>query len=1124
MLEAVLIDVGTSVAQQIFEVKVRERLKSGTIQDYLVRRGHTVLESRKADRQFSQVAEAVASRLSNFLEVEGSTVAESEVEAAVLTVKDCIRAAEIDYQALLDVDLDANALEALILASSDRQHQSAGLSASGEYVFAHVLRECCNYVTEIALQVPDLHGKAFREVLQRETELATLVREVLDRMPIADQAGIEDPDATFELQYRRQLARKLDELQLFGLTVSESIQRYPLTVAYISLALDIEGASEKQGTGEPGEGSEDAETAIVKYPRLVIRGDAGSGKTTLLQWLAVAAARETLELQAEDPTRPIPFFLQLRRYVGRPLPPPSRFLELVTPVLSDALPDGWVTRQLTAGRGLILIDGLDELPAAQRTAVGEWLDELESTYPGCRLIVTSRPSGLTADWVRRGGFTQAELLPMSDPDVESFIDHWHAAAASGISDTAELNELADFRMRLKILVRSTPPLQNLATSPLMCAMLCALHRDRRTQVPSDRLELYRVALETLLDRRDVERKVVVSDFALSLPQKLLLLQDLAYWLLLDDHTDASRADLVDRIRFRLESMRGISASPEEVFDYLLERSGVLREPVVGRIDFLHRTFQEYLGAMEAVAQNHMSLLSGKAVDDQWREVVVLACGRATAAQRKILIMKLLEKGDADRSIKHVMHLMAVACLETAVELEPALVQRIENALRGLVPPSSMADAKALASAGELAVPALQGHKRARVLETSACVRALSLIGGESALRALSEYGSDSRLTVLRELVRAWSRFDLEEYVERVLAKSPRLNSGLELSDLQLIEAGRALPSHARIYAKLSSVGPDLEALRDHVAIRWLTMIGNRNMQDIGAVSSLVELSQLDLERCSQISDFTPLSHLHNLTWLDLSGTMIGPDLRDLPQSGSLRVLRIGRCEKLDALAGIESQANLQTFYVSNYASKKRLIWSGLESLGSLDTVLIHDGSFPGLNSLAASSKLRSLTLDASACTIGAEIADYSALRTLTLSASTGTLPDFFEALKDQESLRHLTIGRHITGDLAWVPPKLQTLTLRESTASALAIEPSGLVSLAIDQAPKLEDLSSLQNLPKLRTLRLGGTSALTDFRPLADLSADCRVYLRGVKRSDLPAGVLEKGNLTILGNSRAFAI
>src|SRR5207302_7338323 len=95
--------------------------------------------------------------------------------------------------------------------------------------------------------------------------------------------------------------------------------------------------------------------------------------------------------------------------------------------------------------------------------------------------------------------------------------------------------------RLKEEVRRNRSKRILATNPLLCAMLCALNRERHQQLPSDRIELYEACCELLIERRDVERHISLAQYsaaALSYTQKRLLLADLAYWFVRNGWTEA----------------------------------------------------------------------------------------------------------------------------------------------------------------------------------------------------------------------------------------------------------------------------------------------------------------------------------------------------------------------------------------------------------------------------------------------------------------------------------------------------------------------------------------------------------------------------------------------------------
>ena len=65
----------------------------------------------------------------------------------------------------------------------------------------------------------------------------------------------------------------------------------------------------------------------------------------------------------------VPFFIPLRRYVNRSLPAPEEFPLAVGRNLSHEMPAGWVHGLLRAGRALVLVDGVDEMPEGQRDQV-----------------------------------------------------------------------------------------------------------------------------------------------------------------------------------------------------------------------------------------------------------------------------------------------------------------------------------------------------------------------------------------------------------------------------------------------------------------------------------------------------------------------------------------------------------------------------------------------------------------------------------------------------------------------------------------------------------------------------------------------------------------------------------
>jgi predicted NACHT family NTPase len=171
--------------------------------------------------------------------------------------------------------------------------------------------------------LPGFGLRAIQETLQREGEIATLVKQVLEAMPLSKGAGAGDEsDEAFESQYRQNIARELDRLQLFGITKERVSPRYGLSVAYITLSA-AQPAPESPKDDEDEDASVSSlavDEALAGSQRVLVRGEAGSGKTTLLQWLAVQSARDAFTGALAPWSGRVPFFIQLRRWVGKDLP------------------------------------------------------------------------------------------------------------------------------------------------------------------------------------------------------------------------------------------------------------------------------------------------------------------------------------------------------------------------------------------------------------------------------------------------------------------------------------------------------------------------------------------------------------------------------------------------------------------------------------------------------------------------------------------------------------------------------------------------------------------------------------------------------------------------------------
>ncbi|MEU0054252.1 NACHT domain-containing protein [Streptomyces sp. NPDC006309] len=758
-------------------------------------------------------------------------------------------------------DLDMDDVQAVRLGSRElaRQlHRHApppdGLSADASAFLDSATQWACLHILEFFTRRSTFVARTLVEQTHTQRELIAKVDELITRTPRPDVR-----DLAFERRYLPYVAERHNHITIYGIDLRDSPDRWPLEVAYLSLEVTAAQDTVREASGRPllATGRLPAEEALAGGSRVLLRGDAGSGKTTLVQWLAVTAAREADR---------VPYVLPLRTLIRTgPLPAPADFLRAVSCPLTP--PEGWTDRVLTAGRGLVLLDGLDEIPAADRHRTRDWLRSLLTAYPGNAWLLTSRPTAVRADWLTQEGFGEMTLAPMRRPEVATFVRRWHEAARAPEYEGPLLDSL-----------RTKRDLARLATNPLMCGLICALHRERRGYLPTGRKDLYDAALAMLLTRRDRERGM---ESELSEEVQLELLQRLAYALVLSGRTEMG-TDMAEGIVERcLPSVASAHGDAAAVLRDLLLRSGLLRQPAPGVVDFVHRTFQDYLGARCAVAEGHLDVLVSHADDTQWEDVIRMAVAHARPRERSALLRQLLA-ADTPR-----LTLLALACLEHAAALDPGTRAEVEARAGVLVPPGTTEEARVLAEAGPLVLELLPGPAGLTAEQARGVTVTASLLAEEepeTALAVLRRFRDHPDLGVRRQLVGTWGRFDADEYANEVLDR-------LDRTDLLLTCASvdqRDCLARMRPWHRLHFTGPHLvedivAALPATEQVTTLRLVTNGLLTDCAALSAFGSLSDLHLAACPAATG------LHHLATLPLTGLVLS-DVGDVTGLRSLRSL------------------------------------------------------------------------------------------------------------------------------------------------------------------------------------------------------------------------------------------
>ncbi|GGL06646.1 ATP-binding protein [Streptomyces flaveus] len=760
--------------------------------------------------------------------------------------------------------------------------------------YERLLDTACLHILHFFTQRSAFVPRTLVEQTRRQAELLAKMDELIARNPLPSSV-----DETFERRYLSYVATRHSQLTIYGIDLANSPDRWPLDAAYLTLqALRPTDDQEPEGGGyiaSPGSPLP-AEEAFADHGLVLLRGVAGSGKTTLVQWLAVTAAR------GERGDR-VPFVLPLRTLVRRAdgLPAPADFLAAARVPIHGAAPDGWPDRVLTAGRGLLLVDGLDEIPEPDRERTRRWLRDLIDAYPGNQWLVTSRPSAVREDWLAADGFTELALSPMSPTDVAAFIERWHTAARI---DAPDPERLTAYETSLIEAVRTKPDLGRLATNPLMCGLICALHRDRRGYLPHERQELYDAALSMLLARRDQERDMLPQDprdgiQLTELPQ-IQLLQRLAYWLIRNNRLEMDRERAERIIADALPSLPAVASQGDAsaIYRYLLIRSGLLREPAMGTVEFVHRTFQDYLGAKTAVEDGDFGLLVRNAPDSQWSDVIRMAVAHARPRERAAFLSDLLDSASADHiggGARDRIRLVALACLEHATELDPTVRAAVEEQAATLLPPRSTEEARELASVGPLVLELLPGPEGLSDAEARAVVVTASLIGTDAAVPVLARFRTHASLSVRAQLSWTWQRFDTEQYATDVIAHLLPDELFFVVHSTAQLRALYSLGGRPQVQVMGDIEPAELSSWLVPDETRQLALRRNQKLRDLSFVSRLSRLDYLDISESRYVDDLAPLAELP-LKWLslDLMASLERPGaLAALSASATLREFDTG---------------------------------------------------------------------------------------------------------------------------------------------------------------------------------------------------------------------------------------
>jgi hypothetical protein len=921
-------------------------------------------ERSQARRVFEGIGEQTLQQLAPLFE-EAVRRGDVNVEAVARELGETL-AGPLDPGFFLERDLDSARLARAFREAHPFPRNQFSAAEVSLYERSLDMAVCC--LVEVAHQLPRFNQRLAAEQLKRLSRMQDDFERVLDGLGRLEQvltaSAPGNQYARFEASYRQAVSHAVDSMDLFGVDVEPHSRRYQLSVAYISLTLQVETGTRESSTLVPAELL--LEQLSLRQGRLLIRGEAGSGKSTLFRWMALMAASSgTLLSRNPGAAQPggvrdawytrIPLLIRLRDCKNGRLPPVSALTQHTSRLL-ESPPTGWAQSVLEEGRALVLLDGVDEVPLLDRDAVYADLENLIRMYAGCYYVLSTRPAAVQKDRLKPLDFHEASLNPLSALDRDQLIDRWHEAVAKELEragkPSGEMRTLAE---GLKAEMLRNPPIARLATNPLLAAVICAIHQKRQQALPRSQSELCEALCHMLLERREKESQLDGATSSrpyrsLTYSQRKQLVSGLAHHMVLNERSTLEEEAALEQLAKVLETIPGHSRDDAPtVLKELIERSGLLREAGPGRIDFIHNTLKEYLAAYLFARNGDDGLLAKNATEPSWQNVLPFAAsdtsGQVGFAEK--LITQVLTAADSQvLEKKRQLHVMAIRLQATAQFLSKVLQARLESLRSTLFPPKTMDEARALASLGAAVVPLLEYHRDDDEHQAAANVRTLRLIASPEALSRLRGYLEDSRPAVIEELAQAINPLELGA-VKMLLLKGESLSEGIraQISDLM----------------PLTALTEELQSLD----------VSHTRVSDLTPLAFFTELWRLNLSD-TRVSDLTPLASLTRLRWLNLSDTRVS-QLTPLAALTALRLLSLKgtRVSELTPLAALTA---LQFLDLRGTRVSELTPLAPLTALQALD---LGDTQVSDLTSLTALTALQALDLR------GTQVSDLTPLAALT---------------------------------------------------------------------------------------------------------------------------------------------
>lgn len=398
------------------------------------------------------------------------------------------------------------------------------------------------------------------------------------------------------------------------------------------LKVSVSDDFERPGLGKVTQERVPGLEVVENHSKLIVLGKPGAGKTTFLKHIAIQCILGRFKADL------VPIFINLKNFAEAEHQP-SLLKYITEQFVSSASNTKAIKQILSQGRALILLDGLDEVKEIDAYRVVQEVRNFSAKFYLNYFVITCRIA--TREYIFEQ-FTEVEVADFDQLQINTFVNKWFAS-----KDSSKSKKLIEKLIQ-------NPPLQELATNPLLLTLLCLIFEES-ADFPLNRSQLYEEGVNVLLKKwdgkRNIERQQTYKN--LSLQHKVDLLSQIALktfergdYFFRQRELEQYIADYICNFPNASNQLETLQLNSEAVLKSIESQHGLLVERARGIYSFSHLTFHEYFTAKEIVsAPNPQAIdvalkkLVSHLTQKRWREVFLLTVEMLRNADYFLQLMK-----------------------------------------------------------------------------------------------------------------------------------------------------------------------------------------------------------------------------------------------------------------------------------------------------------------------------------------------------------------------------------------------------------------------------------------------------------------------------------------------------